>query len=70
MMRVDNSTGKCAPGMDKSGSVVDRMYMKLGIKFLSSLRIKTQLLKRLQCVIIVDGATTPKRMVWRATEAP
>jgi len=56
--------------MDKSGSVVDRMYMKLGIKFLSSLRIKTQLLKRLQCVIIVDGATTPKRMVWRVTEAP
>ena len=31
--------------------------MKLGSKFLSSLRVKTQLLKRLQCVIVVDGAT-------------
>ena len=31
--------------------------MKLGSKFLNSLRIKTQLLKRLQRVIAVDGAT-------------
>jgi hypothetical protein len=31
--------------------------MKLGSKFLNSLRIKTQLLKRLQRVIVVDGAT-------------
>ena len=32
-------------------------YMKLGSKFLNSLRIRTQLLKRPQRVIIVDGAT-------------
>ena len=31
--------------------------MKLGSKFLNSLRFKTQLLKRLQRVIVVDGAT-------------
>jgi hypothetical protein len=31
--------------------------MKLGSKFLSSLRIKSRLLKRLQCVIVADGAT-------------
>jgi aspartate carbamoyltransferase regulatory subunit len=43
--------------MDKFGSVIDRMNMKLGSKFLSSLIIKTQLPKRLQCVIVVDGAT-------------
>jgi hypothetical protein len=39
--------------------------MKLGIKVLNSLKIKTQL----QRVIVVDGAT-PKRMVWRAMKAP
>ena len=55
-MRVNNS--KCAPGLDKFGSVVDRMYMKLGSKFLSSLRVKTQLSERLQRVIAVDTATT------------
>ena len=33
------------------------MNMKLGSKFLNSLRIKTQLLRRLQRVIVVDGAT-------------
>jgi len=43
--------------MDKFGSVIDRIYMKLGSKFLSSLRVKTQLLKRLQCAIVVDGTT-------------
>jgi len=31
--------------------------MKLGSKFLNSLRIKTQLLKRLQRVNVVDSAT-------------
>ena len=47
------------------------MNMKLGSKFFNSLRIKTQLLKRLQRAIVVDGAkTTPKRMVWRVKEAP
>ena len=39
------------------GSVIDRMKMKLGSKFLDSLRIRTQLLIRLQCVIVVNGAT-------------
>ena len=43
--------------MNKFGSVIDRMNMKLVSKFLNSLRIKTQLLKRLQRVIVVDGAT-------------
>ena len=42
--------------MDKFGSIIDRMNMKLGSKFLDSLRIKTQLLKSLQRVIVVDGA--------------
>jgi len=42
--------------MDSFGIVVERMQMKLGSKFLSSLRVKTQLLKRLQCVSVVDGA--------------
>ena len=44
-------------GVIKLGSVFDRMQTKLGSKFLSSLRVKSQLLKRLQCVIVVDGAT-------------
>ena len=56
-MRVDNNAGKGTSGMDKFGSVIDRIYMKLGSKFLSSLRVKTQLLKRLQCAIVVDGTT-------------
>jgi len=43
--------------MDKFGSAIDRMNMKLGSRFLKSLRIKTQPLKRLQRVIVVDGAT-------------
>ena len=33
------------------------MNMKLGSKFLNSLRIKTQLLKPIQRVIVVEGAT-------------
>ena len=36
LMRVDNSTGKGMYGMDKFGSVIDRMNMKLGSKFLNS----------------------------------
>jgi len=44
-MRVDDCTGKCASGMDRFGSVVVRMNMKLGSKFLNSLRIKTSSLK-------------------------
>jgi hypothetical protein len=43
--------------MDKFGSVIDRKNTKLGSKFLNFLRIKTQLLKELQRVIVVDGAT-------------
>jgi hypothetical protein len=43
--------------MDKFGSVIDRMNMKLGSKFLNSFRIKTQLRKKLQRVFVVDGAT-------------
>jgi len=45
------------PGMDKFGSVVNRMYTMLGKRFLKSMRIKTQLSKRPQRVIVVDGAT-------------
>ena len=56
-MRADNIVGKGMSGMDKFGSVIDRMNMKLGSKFLDSLRIKTQLLKWLQRVIVVDGTT-------------
>jgi hypothetical protein len=56
-MTVDHGAGKGTSGMDKNGSVIGRMYMKLGSKFLNSLRIKTQVLKRHQRVIDVDGAT-------------
>jgi hypothetical protein len=51
-MRVDNSARKCVPAMDKFGSVIDRMQTRLESKFLSFLRVKTQLLDRLQCVIV------------------
>ena len=43
--------------MDRFGSVIDRMNMKLGSKFIYSLNIKTQLLKRLQRVIVLVSAT-------------
>ena len=57
-MRVDKSAGKGTSGMDKFGSIlVDRINTKLGSKFLNFLRIKTQLLKRLQRVVVVDSAT-------------
>jgi len=56
-VRVVVSTKKSASGMDKFGSVIYRTYMKLGSKYRSSLRAKTQLLNRLQCVIVVDAAT-------------
>ena len=65
-MRVDNSAGKGMSGMDKFGSVIDRMNMKLGSKFLTSLRIKIQL----QHVIIVDGATHSQKDGLRVTKAP
>ena len=50
-MRAGNGAGKGTYGMDKFGSVIDRMDMKLGSKFLHSLRIKTQLTKRLHSVL-------------------
>ena len=56
-MRVDNSTGKGMSGMDKFSSKVHRVHMELGGKLLYSLIIKTQFLKRLQSVSVVDGAT-------------
>jgi len=37
--------------------LINRMNMKLGSKFFNFLRIKTQLHKRLQRVIVVDSAT-------------
>ena len=56
-MRVDNSTGKGTSGMDKFSSKVHRVHMELlGGKLLSSLRIETQFLERLQSVSVVDGA--------------
>jgi len=61
------STGKCTSGTDKFGSVVDKMYMKIGSKFFSSLRVKTQILKMLhrsRCHHL------SKRKVWRVMEAP
>jgi hypothetical protein len=70
MMRVDNSAVKGTSGMDEFGSNIDRMNMRLGSKFHSFLKIKTQLLERLQRVIIVDGATHSQKMARRVTEAP
>ena len=57
--------------MDKFNSEVHRVQMELGGKLLTSLRIKTQFLERLQSVSVVDVVPpTPKRMMWRVTEAP
>ena len=56
-MRVDNRAGTGTSIMDKIDSVLDKMNMTLGSKFLHSLRVKTQLLKRLERVIVVDSAT-------------
>ena len=55
-MRVDCSAGTGMSVMDKFGGIIDRMNMKLGSKFLNSLRNKTYLLERLQRAIVVDGA--------------
>ena len=43
--------------MVEFGSITGRMNMRIGSKFLNSLRFKTPLLKRLQRVIVVDSAT-------------
>ena len=63
LMRVDNSAGKGMSGINKFGSVIDRMNMKLGSKFLDSLRVKSQLLIRLQRVNVVDSATHSQKDV-------
>ena len=55
-MKVDNSTGKGTPGMDKLSSKVHRVHMELRGKLLNFLRVKTQFLERLQSVSVVDGA--------------
>ena len=56
--------------MDKFSSKVHRVHMELGGKLLNSLRIKTQLLKKLQRVIVVDDAPYSQKDGWRVTEAP
>ena len=56
LMRVNNSAGKGTSGMIKFGSVICRMNMKLGSNVFL-FENQTQLLKRLQRVIDVDGAT-------------
>jgi hypothetical protein len=62
-MRVDNSTGKGTSCMDKKfSSKVHKVHMELGGKLLYSLRIKTQFLKRLQSVSVVDGATHTQKV--------
>ena len=35
LMRVDKSAGESTSGMDKFDSIIDRMNMKLGSKFLT-----------------------------------
>jgi hypothetical protein len=69
-MRVDSSAGKGTSGMDMLGSVIDRMNMKLKSKFLNSLRIKTQLLKRPKRMIVVEGATHTQKDGVEVIEAP
>jgi len=56
--------------MDKFGSVIDRMNMKLGSKLLNSLRSKTQFLERLQSVSVVYGATHTQKDDVESKEAP
>ena len=55
-MRVDDSTGKGTPDMDKFSSKVHRVHIKLAGKLLNSLRIETQVLEWLQSVSVVDHA--------------
>ena len=56
-MRVNNSTGKGTPGMDKISSEDHRVHMELGGKLLYSLKIKTQFLEGLQSVSVIDGGS-------------
>jgi len=46
-MRTGNDSGKGTFDLHSFSGVVDRMHMRLGIKFLHSLRIKTNFLGRL-----------------------
>ena len=62
LVRVDNSAGKGTSVINKFGSVIDRKDMKLGSKFINSLRIKIQLMKRLQRMIVV--VVPPTRKAW------
>ena len=61
LMIIDSSAGKGTSGINKLGSVIDRINMKLESMFLISLKFqllkRLQLLKGLQRVIVVDGAT-------------
>jgi hypothetical protein len=41
-IRVDSNAGKGTSGMNEFGSVIDRMNMKPGSKFLNSLSFKNQ----------------------------
>ena len=50
--------------LDTFGSVINRMNMKLGSNFHSYLRTKTQLLKRLQRMIVVDSTTHSQKDAW------
>jgi len=62
LMRVDNSTGKGMSGiMNKFSSKFHRVHMEFGGNLSNSLRIKTQFLKRLRSVSVVDGATLTQK---------
>ena len=62
LMIIDSSAGKGTSGINKLGSVIDRINMKLESVFLISLKFQTLLLKRLQRVIVVDGATRSQKV--------
>ena len=62
-MGVDSRAEEGTSGMSKFGSVIDRMNMRLGSKYLISLKIETQLLERLQRVIVVDSATHSSKRI-------
>ena len=69
-MRVDNSTGKGTPSMDKFSSKVHRVHMELGGRLLSSSRIETQFFKRLQGVSVVDGAAHTQKDDVKSNRGP
>jgi len=65
LMRVDNSAEKGTSGMGKFGSIIYRMNMKLGSKFLNSIRIKTQLLQRAstECLRLNEGQNPQAKLI-------